>query len=230
MDLTNAEIEKLFIFTSRKYVRYIDVQIELVDHLASAIEERKIEDSRLGFDEALQKVYSEFPISGFSNLINEKTKSLNIFWLKKLKSYFIGFLNWPKILWLMLFFMGFYTLSFIASYKVFFGVVLFMIWLLCIAEAYTIWTSEVFSKLNITKFLALTTYYNVGFWCIYFPSSMFIIFQIQNETVFTENSRLIICILLSIYTVAIYGITRVFPNQIKSDIMDRYKDFINLST
>ena len=33
-----TQIEALFKFMRRKYVRYYDVQIELVDHFASAIE------------------------------------------------------------------------------------------------------------------------------------------------------------------------------------------------
>ncbi|MFZ1455121.1 MAG: hypothetical protein WAT46_03705 [Saprospiraceae bacterium] len=37
--LTMEQIETLFSFVKSKYVRYIDVQYELVDHLASAIED-----------------------------------------------------------------------------------------------------------------------------------------------------------------------------------------------
>ncbi len=64
--ITKEENEKLFEFCKRHYVYHYDLQIELVDHLASAIEEQWKTDSELGFDEALKKSFGKFGISGFS--------------------------------------------------------------------------------------------------------------------------------------------------------------------
>ena len=38
--LTEAQIDELFSFCKRKGVKHYDLQIELVDHLASSIEQR----------------------------------------------------------------------------------------------------------------------------------------------------------------------------------------------
>ena len=39
MTLTHKQIDQLFAFTKKKMVRYYDLQVELVDHLAARIEE-----------------------------------------------------------------------------------------------------------------------------------------------------------------------------------------------
>jgi len=75
-ELTPAQVEYLFKFMRRKYVHYYDVQIELVDHFASAIEAMWAEEPNLSFEKAVEKVYSEFPITGFNNLINEKIQAI----------------------------------------------------------------------------------------------------------------------------------------------------------
>ena len=49
MKLTNQQIEQLFTFTRQHYVEYYDLQSELVDHLANAIEEQWKEKSQTFF-------------------------------------------------------------------------------------------------------------------------------------------------------------------------------------
>ena len=82
--LNDNQIEQLFEFVKSKYVRYIDVQYELVDHLATDIASEMNSDNSLSFDKALQKVYSKFPISGFSNYVSESEKAIGKFWRKKI--------------------------------------------------------------------------------------------------------------------------------------------------
>lgn len=96
--LTKMEIDQLFDFVRKKYVRYIDVQYEIVDHLASGIEEQMIEDEHISFEEALQNEYAKFPITGFSNWVTEKEKSLSKYWRKKLFSEFRRYLSYPRIM------------------------------------------------------------------------------------------------------------------------------------
>ena len=56
--LSKEQIDDIFNFVKSKYVRYIDLQYELVDHLASAVEEEMEQDQELNFSSALSKVYS----------------------------------------------------------------------------------------------------------------------------------------------------------------------------
>lgn len=57
--ITQEENEQLFQFCRRHYVYHYDVQIELVDHLASAIEEQWEQNPELSFDEGLKKLVQE---------------------------------------------------------------------------------------------------------------------------------------------------------------------------
>ena len=75
MALDQQHIEELFAFTRKEYVHWYDLQVELVDHLASGIEEEMAADPRLDFQRALEKVYGRFGIFGFSEIVKEKTKA-----------------------------------------------------------------------------------------------------------------------------------------------------------
>ena len=109
-ELTVAQIEALFKFMRSKYVRYYDVQIELVDHFASAIEAMWEENPAMTFEQGIDKVYAEFPITGFNNLIQEKTsvltKKIRRHAWKEVKNYF----QIPKIMLTLLVFTLLYLL------------------------------------------------------------------------------------------------------------------------
>ncbi len=96
--VSEVQIEQLFKFMRQKYVRYYDVQIELVDHFASAIEAMWEKSPTMTFEQGIDNVYVEFPITGFNDLINEKTVILN----KKILSYAWKemklYLQFPKIM------------------------------------------------------------------------------------------------------------------------------------
>lgn len=84
--LSKEEIQKLVHFTEKKYVDFYDVQIELVDHLASAIEDELRNDQNLTFETALDKVYGRFGIFGFDEVKSRKLaiiekRNLKIWWL-----------------------------------------------------------------------------------------------------------------------------------------------------
>ena len=77
---------------------YYDLQVELVDHLASLIEKLWELNANLSFEDALQQTYHEFGIFGFSKIKASKEKAL----LKKYKGmlwFYVGqYFKLPKIL------------------------------------------------------------------------------------------------------------------------------------
>lgn len=97
-ELSKEEIEKLFAFVRSKYVRWVDLQYEIVDHLASAIEEILNNKPKMTFDLALDEVYSKFPITGFSKLVAEKEKAMHSYWSKKYFGFMKSYFKLPKIL------------------------------------------------------------------------------------------------------------------------------------
>lgn len=111
--LTTDQIQSLFAFVKSKYVRYIDVQYELVDHLASAIEDEMQKDSKLSFDAALGKVYARFPITGFTNFIASKAGSLGNYWLRRFYNLLLTYFTPPKIfLTILIYILSFQTVYF----------------------------------------------------------------------------------------------------------------------
>ena len=97
MALTDQQIEQLFAFTRRKYVRYYDLQVELVDHLATSIEEEMDANPQLGFEHALQKVYNRFGIFGFAKVVQERESSLLKYNRKIWWDIFKSFFTIPRI-------------------------------------------------------------------------------------------------------------------------------------
>jgi hypothetical protein len=96
--ITNEESKKLFVFCHQHYVYHYDLQVELVDHLASSIEEQWMKDSTLSFDVALKNTFKKFGIHGFSKIKEQKQKELSRKYNRLLLSYFLEFYRWPKML------------------------------------------------------------------------------------------------------------------------------------
>lgn len=122
MTLTPKHIDTIRDFIRSKYVEYYDVEIELLDHLASDIE-GKLGDSCSDAElkAALQASYKKFGIYGFSNLVEKKQKETNrkgrkIFW----KAFFEYF-KWPQAVFSLLVFCFFYLVAKQLSIEVFIG-------------------------------------------------------------------------------------------------------------
>lgn len=119
------QMDILFEFTRKHYVEYYDVQCELVDHLANAIEERWLTQPTLSFNEALHFEFKKFGIFGFTGIVEKRQAALakkynNLSW-----TYFKEFLRLPKIVLTLLFVVGAYQLERISM--VAYTVVLFII-------------------------------------------------------------------------------------------------------
>lgn len=74
--LTAAQIEKLYAFISSKFVAYYDLQTELADHLAHAIEAQWEASPDTSFDGALNTEFEKFGISGFEKIVDRRRSAL----------------------------------------------------------------------------------------------------------------------------------------------------------
>ncbi|GHB34519.1 hypothetical protein [Mongoliitalea lutea] len=68
MKLTKDQIEQLKKMISRKGYPFIDVQYEILDHVACKIEELMAGDPKISLETAFAKVHASFGIFGFSGL------------------------------------------------------------------------------------------------------------------------------------------------------------------
>jgi hypothetical protein len=96
--ITSEETEKLFTFCRQHFVYHYDLQIELVDHLASSIENQWANQPDLRFEIALNYAFGKFGISGFSKIKVEKQRELARKYNQLLWKFFLEFYRWPKIL------------------------------------------------------------------------------------------------------------------------------------
>ena len=104
--ISQKETEELFNVCENYGVIYYDVQIELVDHLASLIEEQWEKDPQISFQKGLKNAVLSFGISNFTKVIREKEKEVNRKYNLLLWKYFIEFYKWPKLLITIVFTLG----------------------------------------------------------------------------------------------------------------------------
>lgn len=138
MKLTSEQIEQLFEFIRKKNVDYYDVQVELVDHLASSIEEKLSQNSHLSFESALREVYQGFGVFGFSELVEEKEQKAKREIKKMYRTALLSFLSFPKIAFTISSFLLFQLLYMQFEFYDF-RMFLFIVWLVVTALLLANW-------------------------------------------------------------------------------------------
>ena len=96
--ITEIEINQLFDFTQKHYVEFYDVQVELVDHLANAIEAQWTENPEISFEDALQIEFKKFGVFGFTSLVEQKQRELIKYYNKMLWREVLKFVSIPKVI------------------------------------------------------------------------------------------------------------------------------------
>jgi hypothetical protein len=98
MKLTPTQIDQLYTFTKQHYVEYYDLQTELVDHLANAIELEWESNPTLSFETLLNKEFKKFGVFGFMDVVEEKQKAMNKKYNNWVWNHFKEFFKLPKII------------------------------------------------------------------------------------------------------------------------------------
>lgn len=98
MKLTPEQVNRLYQFTRLHYVEWYDLQTELVDHLANAIEAQWQEHPKLSFEEALQKEFKKFGVFGFMDVVEKRQAALNKKYNGIIWKHFKAFFTIPKII------------------------------------------------------------------------------------------------------------------------------------
>lgn len=116
--LTEIQMLELFAFCRKNHVYHYDLQIELVDHLASIIESRWELEPDQSFRMILNQVYSEFGKSSFHMIKLSKEKALRKKYNLLLWKYIVDFIWLPKIiLTIAIIFTLFSTFRLFSNYK-----------------------------------------------------------------------------------------------------------------
>jgi hypothetical protein len=96
--LTPQQIDNLFHFCDSHGVKYYDVQIELVDHLASTIEQKWEENPTLSYENARGAIFDQFGVSGLKKIMKAKEKELRKKYIRLLWKYVGEYFKLPKII------------------------------------------------------------------------------------------------------------------------------------
>lgn len=117
MKLTNQQIDHLFTFTRQHYVEWYDLQSELVDHLANAIETQWQENPKLTFDEALNAEFKKFGVFGFMDVVEKRQAVLGKKYNGLVWHHFKDFFGIPKIVLILAMTVALFTVIKLSDFK-----------------------------------------------------------------------------------------------------------------
>lgn len=222
-ELNPEEIQRLFDFVQSKYVRYKDVQYELVDHLASAIEVKQKADNNLDFESALREVYAGFPVTGFNHFLGDKAAALNKFFFRKLWEYMKDYLKLPKLIISGIIFTFFYQIfRNFGTYSLDAAYILYAIFTIVSMH------KSVFYKLmkKDDRYLIINTYVQVfmtaSFFYWYAPISGFMTRNITEFQTLNPMQASFFAIFLSIGILITHAFIYVFPEMLKNELRTKY--------
>jgi len=103
------QIDRLYQFTDEHFVDYYDVQTELVDHLANAIEEQWQENPNKDFETALQEEFKKFGVFGFLEVVESRQIAMQKRYHQLMWKEAKEFLKLPKVFLTAVCFMVLFT-------------------------------------------------------------------------------------------------------------------------
>ena len=106
--ITNEEIKLLDEFCRKKDVIYVDLRLEMIDHLADSMEELWLENPQLSFQKALLTVYKRFGIFGFLDVVGEHHNKMTKRYLRLFWKTVLEVIAWPRIVGFVLFTLALY--------------------------------------------------------------------------------------------------------------------------
>lgn len=95
--LTDEQVQELYAYCKRKSINYYDIQVEIVDHMANAIEQKLSLNPELSFKEALEEVHFSFGSFGLKEIVQSKTEAMRKHYNKTHRRLFWCYFTPPKL-------------------------------------------------------------------------------------------------------------------------------------
>ncbi len=232
--VSDKQIEELFAFCKAHYVPQYDLQLELVDHLASSIEEKWEQDPDLPFKEALNEVFSGFGIYGFSKLKGAKGKALRRKYNIMFRNYIVEFYKLPKIILTIAISILLYTAfklindNSIIAYSVaglyILGGIYYLFYLY--PKKYNINLVPGKSFLLNDHLKSITGSYSVFVVLPLNTLSIFINNESLMESLNTSTAELLLSVLLAFIGIVSYAWAVYLPKKIKEDFISEFPQFV----
>lgn len=230
--LSLRQIDDLFVFCREHYVYHHDLQLELVDHLASAIEQKWEENPRLTYTEALWEVFGKFGIYGFSTIRKAKEKALRKKYNRLMWKCIGQFYKLPKIIMTIAMSLVIFTsFRFINNVKTI--TLLLVAGLAIFSLTYLIYYYPKKFKLDLVPGKSFILYEQLKmvkgtFWAVVgLPLNIYNVFSdfSQPSNYYTELG---ISVFLSFFIIMMYASFFYVPQKIKDDFVSEYPQFIKI--
>ncbi len=226
MKPTAEQIAQLYTFTRQHYVEWYDLQTELVDHLANAIEAEWQENPKLTFTEALNKEFQKFGVFGFMEVIDEKRKALGKKYNLIIWHHFKAFFGIPKIIMTVSLIGIMYLILKLMNDKSVFVLIYFII--LLSVFFYKFYQSKKRRKQEKQHWLFKEIIFNYG----YFGSFSIFTFQLMNLTVNGMNwisktslFSLFIAVILVFLSIYCYISFYIIPPKAEEYLQETYPEY-----
>lgn len=232
--LTPEETELLFKACENRDVFHYDVQIELVDHLASAIENQWTEDPKIPFKYALYVAAKKFGPTGFSQIKEQKEKELSRKYNRILWSYLLEFYRWPKMLLTLA--LSFGTLLLLQNISEIHWLFVFYAILICSGAVVYDLRHKQKNKIettNGTSFLLLNQLKHVQSFTMLLcnlPAVSYLIYTaLRSFDISLPNNNLVlfpIALLISSSLIVLFGYFFYIPQKIKEHFTQQFPEFV----
>lgn len=224
VQLSKKEISRIHEFVQSKNVPYIDVEYEIVDHLASSVEELMSSDENIDFEQALENVYSDFPITGFAVYQLEIETAIRRYWKRSLLAYLKLYFKLPRIIFTIVLGLSLYNLF------AHFGLIALFIISLILVIYTSIFLRHKREKLELldSKVLIVKsfTYWMKNFTEILSTVVFFIWLDtwdyFKGEPSMFENIPIIMAIYFTFCFIAGFAYIHVFPKMLENDLNRKY--------
>lgn len=108
--VSDLQLDTLVQFIKAKGVKHYDVQLEIADHFASAIEEKWETEPKLVLEEEMVRLYESFRDPKFKKMTASKGRALQKKWLGRCWKHFKGFFTFPKFVLTLILILSFHQI------------------------------------------------------------------------------------------------------------------------
>jgi hypothetical protein len=230
MKLTTQQIDQLYLFTRQHFVEWYDLQSELVDHLANAIETQWQENPNLTFDQALNIEFKKFGVFGFMDVIEKRQSILSKKYNHLVFNHFKEFFRLPKIiLTLAITFLLFNILRFnFFNEFIFIGISIFYLGFLMIEFFKNNKIKKAKQKANQKKWLfeEIINQYGSFSGALSMPFYILIQFSTHAERYMVSDYwYFMVSFMIVIMAIINYILFRIIPRKAKVHLLETYPEY-----
>ncbi len=223
-ELSEDKLKRIFSLLDKRGVRYIDVQHEMVDHIASDIERITYKNPELNFEQKLSLALNKFP-NDLTKIVRQKEKSMNRYWQRKTLGFVKIYFQIPILIFTVLLF-GAITSGSVLYGKLFLGSVLTILLITVIYTLVKSYNDLNYSSKKEKEFLVLRMFFGQVTVFLFAPLSLFNVFHFfkdENTLMFDSYWYIVAISVIVVFTfIWCHACLTKFPDLLKEEINSKY--------